>query len=253
MTTQDRPPDGEAAVWAAPIEDETAIDAAGTPPEGYRPVSHGLKSGVHCGRADETWLSLAITRSVFVELGWPLRSPYTLVPVSCWLDEPARTLVLIRDPLGESLWRTASNSYGEPLFANPHIPFNHPILGRLPPSLIKVPHQARGGTLFLDLDAVLRPIAETDATMQSLLGLEFDADLQRHLTLLPVGDSPAADSHSVPLLSGADQTALRAVLDAERLARLGWTVLPDGSVSDSRGTAVLPAGFAVAIRKLLGR
>lgn len=253
MTSQDLRRNAEVPAWTVTVEDD-ADTAAAAPPAGYHPVGHGFETGVHCGRAGEGLLSLAITITVFVEAGWPLRSPYTHVPVSFWLDDGAGTLAIIRDPLGESLWRTASSSYGEPLFANQQLPFSHPILARVPweqgGMLVKVPHQARAGVLYLDIGGILLPELEPDTLQLDADDLVFHAELLRQLGL-PVDDHAASGDPALPVLSDIECAALHDCLAPERLGKLGWVIEPDGSVIDGSGTSVLPPGFADALRKLL--
>lgn len=235
-------------VWAAEIDDDSSTPAPVRPPPGFEPVTHGLPSGVYCARYGHNLLSLAITRSVFDELGWPLKSPFTHIPVSYWLAGDAETLAVIRDPMGESLWRTGSNSFSEPLYASHHLPFAHPVLNRLPlhlgGPLPQIPHRAENGLLYLDLGSVMRPAGseeEKDALTALLSGIDMDAPAD------PLLNGPVAGQ-----LNKAPEDVLRWALDPARLAALGCGIQPDGSITDRTGAAVLPPGFAAAVRSLIG-
>lgn len=155
MTKSD---DDTSATWPAPIdlddEREQADLIPSRPPDGFTAVTHGLSTGVYCCRQPSNRISLAITFTVFNELGWPFRSPYTHVPISFWLDSSAGTLAVIWDRMGDSLWRSASNSFSEALYSNEELPFAHPVLDRLPEVLTLAPHVARDGVLYLDIASI---------------------------------------------------------------------------------------------------
>lgn len=192
-----------------------------SPPSGYHAIDHGLSPGVYCARAgDGSQIALAITHTVFRDLEWPLRSPFTAVLVSCWLDEPGTSLALIHDPMGDGLWRCASNSFGEVAYAADALPLSHPVFARLPDTLTRCPHRAVDNTLYLDIGSICQVPPE----------------------------QPDATADPVPLTAG-DRQALACLLSPDWQARQGWTVLPDGSVTDVEGQRVLPAGFMQAVDK----
>lgn len=192
-----------------------------SPPAGYRAVDHGLSSGAYCARAgDGRQLALAITHTVFAELGWPMRSPYTAVLVSCWLDDTCTSLALIHDPMGDGLWRCASNSFSEAAYAADALPLSHPAFAELPDTLTRCPYRAVEGTLYLDIGSICRrPPEQLDAA-----------------------------SAPEPLTS-AEQQALACSISPSWLAQQGWTAMSDGSVTDNQGQAVLPVGFVQAVAK----